>query len=908
MAPQANGALRREVRGSGTSRVAGFVERAVMHRYYFVALILAIAGCSGSSYMTPQSGGGVLDTPQSISPGSIAAPPMAKTAVLPSSAMQSPPDGLTPLSMFQGVSYTQVPGTASYAAAAPDGSLWVLSNAPAGADKYIWHYVSGTWTNITGLANHISAAPDGSLYASNSGGGAYHYVGTTWTALGGGVSDIAAASDNSLYVLSNGFGAGNIEPIFHYTTSWSQIPGAGVHIAASNDANSHVIPAGVIQPYGLYVINAGGSIYYTPGNGTYVQLPGAASAISPSSGGVFVLGYPSNGGGNVIYYYDLDTPGYTVPGGSGVGISANSANLYALAPSGAIFSTKLLPAAVGVGFMRQMSASKVTDTLGTSLTSILGVAISEAGDQTSSGSAGTMTLGSLTIGSGTTAQSTALRPESTMSHIAVEGGGTHLSAPDGPDTTWQVHALLQQLPRAAAGGVTRRTPFDSTIGTNPTVGATASIWAAVFAIGSSTATYQQVASTLEYQGSRTNVWIDNSLLTGAKSSASFQGGALATTIAALGADFDNAYASDTSHFASPDYPDTAPGRSVMYGTCDNTGAATGMALPQYITEPTDKRVNVLVLNSANLGAGVGGYFSSVNYFPQAVWNCLIGHGGTVPMSNEAPFIYIGWFDANGAPYELNEDAVRGTAHELQHLINFVNHSILPAAANSFAFNGSEDPFINEGLSMLSQDLAVNRLNSSVPFDVADAMGHAQQFLSSPQNYSVSGFIGIDPASWGGNGTTPRYNCGGGCYGSGYLFQRYLRDRFGGDAYTAGMETSGVTGFANLQVNGGNEPAAGLLGDFAMAIAVNSQQMTPTTTAFNLGTFNTRHTYTDQFGFGRTLTGVASSPAAIAVNGSSGLTPPLGGFAFFGFSPSNGEAVSIVDNNGAFGLVGGLAQH
>jgi len=879
-----------------------------MHRYYFVALILITAGCSGSNHVTPQSAGTVLQTPQSLSPGAIAAPPMAKTAILPSSAMQSPPAGITPLSMFQSVSYTQVPGTASLADAAPDGSLWVLSNAPAGADKYIWHYSSGFWTNITGLANHIAAASDGSLYASNSGGGAYHYVSGTWTALGGGVSEIAAAADNSLYVLSNGFGAGSNEPIFHYTTSWSQVPGAGVHIATSLDANSHVIPAGVIPPYGLYVVNAGGSIYYTPGNGTYVQIPGTAAAIAPSSGGVFVLGYPSNSGGTAIYYYDLDTPGYTQPGGSGVAISANSANLYALAPSGAIFSTKLLPAAVGAGFMRQMSASKVTDTLGTGLTSILGVAISETTDQTTNGIAGTMTFGNLTIGSGSTAQSTNLRPESMMTHTAVEGGGTHLSAPDGPDTTWQVHALLQQLPRAAAGAVTRRTPFDSTIGTNPTVGSTANIWAAIFAIGSSSATYQQIASTLESQGSHTNVWIDNSLLTGAKSSASFQGGALATTVAALDTDFENAYASDTSHFASPDYPDNAPGRAVMYATCDNTGTATGMGAAQYITEPADKRVNVLVLNSSNIGAGVGGYFSVVNYVPQALFNCSIGHGGTVPMSNEAPFIYIGWFDANGATYELNEDAVRGTAHELQHLINFVNHSILPPGANSFAFNGTEDTFVNEGLSMLAQDLAVNTLNPTIPFDVADAMGHAQQFLSSPQNYSVSGFIGIDPMSWGGNGTTPHYNCGGGCYGSAYLFERYLRDRFGGDAYTKGMETSGVTGFANLQVNGGNEPAAGLIGDFAMAIAVNSQQMTPPTTAFNLGSFNTRHTYMDQFGNPRTLIGVASSPAAIPVNGSSGLTPPLGGFAFFGLTPSNGEAISIVDNNGAFGLVGGLAQH
>jgi len=317
-----------------------------------------------------------------------------------------------------------------------------------------------------------------------------------------------------------------------------------------------------------------------------------------------------------------------------------------------------------------------------------------------------------------------------------------------------------------------------------------------------------------------------------------------------------------------------------------------------------------ILDTASLGSGVGGYFSSVNYTPQEIWNYFIlnGGGGTVPKSNEAPFIYCGWFPGNGANYELQEDLVRGSAHELQHLINFVNHSILPAAASTYSFDGYEDPFINEGLSMLSQDLAVNALHPTQSFDVADAMSHAQQYLSSPQNYSLSGFIGIDPSSWGGNGSTPKYNCGGGCYGSAYLFQRYLRDRFGGDPYTQGMETSQQTGFANLQVNARNEGAAALMGDFAVAIATNSQQISPPAATFNLGTFNTRATYTDQFGRNRVLTGVASA-ITLPVNGTASASPPFGGFEFFGFAPNNGAPVSIVDGGtGTFALFGGLAQH
>jgi hypothetical protein len=289
------------------------------------------------------NGTATLQTPQSISPGSIAAPPMAQTAILPSSAMRSPSSsGIKPMSAIPGISYAQVPGTAIAASAASDGSLWVLSDSPSGADKYIWHYSDGSWTNITGLANHISAAPDGSLYASNSLGGVYHYVGGSWTALGGGVSDITAASGSTVYVLSNGQSIGSDQAIWYYSGSWSQIRGSGVHIAASLDAGTHSIPAGTVGPNGLYVINSSGSIYYTQGNGNYIQIPGASAAISPSTtGGVFVLGYPADVSGTAIYYYDLDSPGWQQIAGNGVAISAAASQLYVISASNAIYSAQL---------------------------------------------------------------------------------------------------------------------------------------------------------------------------------------------------------------------------------------------------------------------------------------------------------------------------------------------------------------------------------------------------------------------------------------------------------------------------------------------------------------------------------------------------------------------------------------
>ena len=306
--------------------------------YVFSALVLSLAlsACSGSRQMTPQTGGIMLDTPQSVSPGSIAPAPMAKTAILPASVM-----AIKPLSAMQDASWTQIPGAASYAAAAPDGSLWVLSTAPAGSDKYIWHYVGGTWTNISGMATRLSVAPDGTLYAINSGGGAYSYSGGTWTGLGGGCSDITAASDGSIYVLSNGNSAGSDQAIWHNVSgTWSQAPGSGVRVAASWDPNSFTLGSATISANGLYVLNSIGGIYYKNPNDSWVQLPGAASAIAPTAnGGVFVLGYPADSNGTSIYYFDLSASGWTRQSGAGVSLSTSSTHLYAIGSSGSIYSS-----------------------------------------------------------------------------------------------------------------------------------------------------------------------------------------------------------------------------------------------------------------------------------------------------------------------------------------------------------------------------------------------------------------------------------------------------------------------------------------------------------------------------------------------------------------------------------------
>lgn len=306
-------------------------------------LLLTACSSGGSHTLLPQNGatqGATLPTPQSKSPGLVRVPPMVKTAILPSSAMQTV-HGVKPQIAMGGITYSQVPGAASQAAAAPDGSLWVLSTQPAGADKYIWHYSGGTWTNISGLASRLSVAPNGTLYALNSSGAAYSYSGGIWTGLGGGCRDLTAASDGSLYVISNSATADGA--IWHYASgTWTQQPGSGNRIVASWDTRSYTIPSGTISPGGFYVLNSIGNIYYLSGS-QYVQLPGTASDLAAINGGVFALGYPANTNGNTIYYYDLDTPGWSTPGGAGSAISSNGSTLYVVASSNAIYSGPLNP-------------------------------------------------------------------------------------------------------------------------------------------------------------------------------------------------------------------------------------------------------------------------------------------------------------------------------------------------------------------------------------------------------------------------------------------------------------------------------------------------------------------------------------------------------------------------------------
>ena len=292
-----------------------------------VAASVFVASCAGHG-MTPAGSFAIPSTPQSISPADVPVAPMTKER---GPAMQS--SAIKPMDAIGPIVFQPISGTGSFVAAAQDGSVWVLSDQPAGPDKFIYHYVNGVWTQASGKASRLAVAPDGTLYAINSLGGAYKYTAgsDTFTSLGGGCSDITVAADGTVYVLSNG--GGSDKAIWHYVNgNWTQASGSGVRIAGNWDTQTYTInnSGGSVAPGGFYILNSAGNIYYENTSGTFALLPGAASAIAPTkNAGIFVLAYPASAGDTPIFYFDLDAQNYTQPGGAAVSLSTNTSYVYA---------------------------------------------------------------------------------------------------------------------------------------------------------------------------------------------------------------------------------------------------------------------------------------------------------------------------------------------------------------------------------------------------------------------------------------------------------------------------------------------------------------------------------------------------------------------------------------------------
>ncbi|HEY0396006.1 MAG TPA: tectonin domain-containing protein [Candidatus Elarobacter sp.] len=279
-------------------------------------------------------------TPTSVSPGSVAAPPMARTSKQPASLIAL--SGKHVRAAIQPVTWRQIAQAASFVAAAPDGTLWALATSgPNASDKYIFTYSHGVWTNVEGAVTRLSVGPDNTVWAVNAAGGIYRRPpGQTWLPIAGGASDVTAAADGSIFVISNqgqnqyGYG------VYQYAGgAWTQLPGAGVRVAASWDTGTYAATG--IAPGGFYVLNALGSIYYYTPQTSYVQQPGTASELAvTTSGGYFILANPASVQGEGISYRDLATTGgYAAQPGAAIAIATTAGLVYVVGSDHMIYQS-----------------------------------------------------------------------------------------------------------------------------------------------------------------------------------------------------------------------------------------------------------------------------------------------------------------------------------------------------------------------------------------------------------------------------------------------------------------------------------------------------------------------------------------------------------------------------------------
>ena len=324
--------------------------------------------------------------------------------------------------------------------------------------------------------------------------------------------------------------------------------------------------------------------------------------------------------------------------------------------------------------------------------------------------------------------------------------------------------------------------------------------------------YLDVSATLQNVSSHGYIWVDNS----------FDGsyGFSAADWQAAGTRFDTVYARETTAFGPAFF--TANNH---YQQCDASGNATSASQPPVDLGGSDPHFSVLVTRALE-NTGEGGYFYLGDVLNDQEQNCGFP-GGHVP-SNALPMVVIAGdkygSNVHDESYWRNVDMPRGLAHEFQHYLHAINKIFIPQLVNGQVNVGSDDAFIDEGDAMLAQDL-VNSGNAQDP----NALVTAFSYLYSPSNFSLTSFTGYDanPLDTSSNPSFGFFHNTVGNYGAAYLFQRYLYDRFGGDAalhrqYANIVAPSSAANLGPVLAEANNgETFPQLYQDFAAALAARN---------------------------------------------------------------------------------------
>ncbi|MBV9438394.1 MAG: hypothetical protein JOZ24_00225 [Candidatus Eremiobacteraeota bacterium] len=425
----------------------------------------------------------------------------------------------------------------------------------------------------------------------------------------------------------------------------------------------------------------------------------------------------------------------------------------------------------------------------------------------------------------------------------------------------------------------------------PTVGATQA-----FFVGSTQQTFTARAITA---GNRAVIWTANTLPPDATSA-----GQVAQYVTMT----QNAQAAIDVLIGVNAWPANAPGIRT-YGTCNPDGTRDGGSGNGYIADPG--YVNAVVYDRAAVAASdplvanSGGFFAPGDLTPVATTNCI-----PPAKTNQTEIIYIKWTSTSAG----NQAYMRSTfTHEYGHLASFVQKAILQPGQGEF-------PWVLEGLGFLTQDytapLALQQGNPGNPsqptYDVDSSMPFLANFLAAPQNFSLTGFAGIQ------NGAYAPYS--GTNYGLSYLFLKYLTDRYG-NAFVTELHTTTDRGSANI-ANAATRRCTALnvqpcpvsfnqlFSDFVTMLAVSNTGITADP-RYNMQSFSLRGTYTSAVtGASITLNGPATVGTLTPGQTATVQSMFRGGFAFFNFDNfnPNGSTIRLDDlTGGALQLYGTIGQ-
>lgn len=325
--------------------------------------------------------------------------------------------------------------------------------------------------------------------------------------------------------------------------------------------------------------------------------------------------------------------------------------------------------------------------------------------------------------------------------------------------------------------------------------------------------FVDITATLMAQGTHGNVWVDNTSL---QTAGEFSSNGDFTTVASL---FDQFYVGETAVYG----PSTIPVNVDFVPQCDANG--TKLTTPDVIVDDTGisgdnagGRVDIVVTDLLT-ALGEGGFFFAGNFFPQAALNC---QAPPRQISNEVPMIVVTGNNYPTGPsltqfneaYWLQTDMPRTLSHELQHLLHFTNKVLRPAVTGGTPTQ--DDPFIDEGNSMLAEDLFANGIAIDTP-------RFTYSFMLEPNLFALTSFTGFQPNPTS-TATNPPYGYftnTAGSYGEAYLFMRYIYDRFGGNAALQRLYASHAAHAGPALAAANNEPFEQLYGEFCLAVAAQA---------------------------------------------------------------------------------------